>query len=121
MILSTRNYKYVAQGNSSLTPITVWDNGYSTVLQFPGNERIPAIFVIDLDGKEATASYSVSGNTVQVGQTAREIRLRDGDTVLNIFNLGYNTVGQNPGTGTTSPEVTRVINSSPTNETGATP
>ena len=103
--------------------ITVWDNGYSTVLQFPGNERVPAIFVIDPDGKEATASYSVNGSTVQVGQTAREFRLRDGDTVLNIYNMAYNTVGQNPGTGTTSAEVTRVVNTSASTSTrtGATP
>jgi type IV secretion system protein VirB9 len=114
-----RNYKYVAQGDKSLTPITIWDNGYSTVVQFPGNERIPSIFVIDPDGKEATASYSVNGSTVQVGQTAREFRLRDGDTVLNIYNMAYNTVGENPGTGTTSAEVTRVVNAS--TQTGATP
>jgi type IV secretion system protein VirB9 len=65
--------------------------------------------VIDPDGKEATAAYSVDGSTVQVGETARELRLRDGDTVLNIYNLGYNAVGSNPGTGTTSPDVVRVI------------
>jgi type IV secretion system protein VirB9 len=116
-----RNYKYVAQGDKSLAPITVWDNGYSTVLQFPGNERIPAIFVIDPDGKEATASYSVNGSTVQVGQTAREFRLRDGDTVLNIYNMAYNTVGHNPGTGTTSADVTRVVNASASTAIGATP
>ena len=114
-----RNYKYVAKGDRSLTPVAVWDNGYSTVLQFPGNERIPAIFVIDPDGKEATASYSVHGNAVQVGQTAREIRLRDGDTVLNIYNLAYNRVGQNPGTGTTSPEVRRVVDNGAGNGSGA--
>ena len=121
--IGPRNYQYVAQGNSSLTPVNVWDNGYSTVLQFPGNERIPGIFVIDPDGKEATASYSVKGSTVQIGETAREFRLRDGNTVLNIYNLAYNTVGQNPGTGTTSPEVTRVIkdSNSQSETTGDTP
>ena len=92
-----------------MAPLAVWDNGSSTVLQFADNARIPAIFVIDPDGKEATASYSVDGETVQIGQTAREFRLRDGDTVLNIYNLGFDTVGGNPGTGTTSPQVTRVI------------
>ncbi len=109
-----RNYKYLGQGDKSLVPLAVWDNGYSTVLQFEGNARIPAVFVIDPDGKEATASYSVSGSTVQIGQTAREFRLRDGDTVLNIFNLGFDAVGGNPGTGTTSPDVTRTVDD-PTN------
>jgi type IV secretion system protein VirB9 len=107
--IGPRNYRYVAQGDHSLAPLSVWDNGYSTVLQFPGNTPIPAVFVIDPDGKEATATYAVSGNTIQVDQTARELRLRDGDTALNIYNLGYNMVGSNPGTGTTSPDVQRLI------------
>ena len=52
--LAGRNWRYVARGNRSLTPIAVFDNGYSTVFRFPENERIPAIFVINPDGKEAT-------------------------------------------------------------------
>ncbi len=104
-----RNYKYTAQGDSSLAPSTIWDNGYSTVLQFPGNTRLPSVFVIDPDGKEATATYSVTGSTIQIDQTAKEFRLRDGDTVLNIYNLAYNAAGTNPGTGTTSPIVQRVV------------
>lgn len=116
-----RNYKYVAQGDHGLAPLEAWDNGYSTVLQFADNARIPAVFVIDPDGKEATASYSVDGETVQIEQTAREFRLRDGGTVLNIYNLGFNTVGGNPGTGTTSPQVTRVINDVGNSGPGAAP
>ena len=104
-----RNYRYVAQGDKSLVPLLVWDNGYSTVLQFAGNARLPAVFVVNPDGKEATASYAVNGSSVQIGQTAREFRLRDGGTVLNIYNLGFDSVGGNPGTGTTSPEVTRTV------------
>jgi len=115
--IGDRNYRYIAQGNTSLTPVAVWDNGYSTLFQFPGNERIPAIFVINPDGKEATASYSVNGGNVEVGQTAREFRLRDGHTVLDVYNLGYSIVGQNPGTGTTSPDISRVVNGS----SGGTP
>jgi type IV secretion system protein VirB9 len=116
-----RNYRYVAKGDNSLAPVSIWDNGYSTVLEFPGNTRIPAVFVIDPDGKEATATYAVSGNTIQLGQTAREIRLRDGETVLNIYNLGYNTVGSNPGTGTTSPAVQRLIVDQNSNGDGGMP
>jgi type IV secretion system protein VirB9 len=119
--IGPRNYRYVAKGDHSLTPLAVWDNGYSTILQFPGNTRIPGIFVINPDGKEATATYAVTGNTIQLGQTAREIRLRDGATVLNIYNLGYNIVGSNPGTDTTSPDVQRlIVNQTPTG-TGDTP
>ncbi len=117
-----RNYKYVAQGDRNLAPLAVWDNGYSTVLQFSGNTRLPVVFVINPDGKEATASYSVHGDIIEVDQTARELRLRDGNTVLNIYNLGFNSVGGNPGTGTASPQVTRVVgntgNDGPGNSAG---
>ena len=116
-----RNYKYVAQGDRSLAPLAVWDNGYSTQLQFAGNARIPSIFVIDPDGKEATASYTVNGDIVQLDQTAREWRLRDGDTVLNIYNLGYQSVGGNPETGTTSADVSRVVVQPGAGSLGATP
>ena len=85
--LAGRNWRYIARGDRSLTPIAVFDNGYSTVFRFPENERIPAIFVINPDGKEATtAPYSVSGGYAQVGVTAREFRLRDGNTVLEVLS-----------------------------------
>lgn len=108
------NWHYVARGDRSLTPIAVFDNGYSTVFRFPQNERIPAIFVINPDGKEATAPYSVSGGYAQVGLTAKEFRLRDGGTVLDVYNLRYSTMGVNPATGTVSTDVQRVVK-------GATP
>jgi type IV secretion system protein VirB9 len=107
--LGSRNWHYIARGDRSLTPIAVFDNGYSTVFRFPENERIPAIFAINPDGKEATAPVSVSGGYAQVGMTAREFRLRDGNTVLEVFNLAYDTMGKNPATGTVSPEVQRQV------------
>jgi type IV secretion system protein VirB9 len=106
-----RNYRYMARGTQLLAPNAIWDNGYSTVMTFPGNAAIPSVFVLNPDGKEATATYSVHANTVEIAQTAREIRLRYGVAVLDIFNLGYNTVGQSPGTGTVSPDVSRILSS----------
>jgi len=105
--LGPRNYEYVARGDRQLAPAEVWDNGYSTVFTFPAMQRIPAMFDIQPDGKEATANYSVSGNTVVVPGTAPEWRLRDGHTVLEIYDLRFNPIGATPGTHTVSPEVQR--------------
>ena len=102
-----RNYEYVARGDHQLAPAEVWDNGYSTVFTFPAMQRIPAIFYVQPDGKEATANYSVNGNTVVVPGTAPEWRLRDGHTVLDIYDLKYNPTGATPGTHTISPDVER--------------
>ncbi len=108
-----RNWHYVAQGDRSLLPLEVFDNGFSTVFRFPGNVRIPAVFVIDPDGKEATPNYAVKGDLLQVERVARGWRLRDGETVLCIWNLAFDAVGRPPGTGTTSPDVQRITRESP--------
>ncbi len=106
------NYRYVARGDRSLAPAEVSDDGYSTVFVFPGNERIPAIFRIDPDGKEAVAETSVHGDAVVATGTAREWILRDGRTVLDVYDLSYNPIGSTPGTHTISPGVVRTLRES---------
>ncbi len=108
-----RNWRYVAQGDRSILPLEVFDNGYSTVFRFPANVRIPSVFVIDPDGQEATPNYAVKGDLLQVDSVARGWRLRDGQTVLCIWNRAYDPVGSNPGTQTTSPNVQRVVKEAP--------
>jgi len=66
-------------------------------------QRMPALFRIDPDGKEATSDYSVHGDTMIAPSTAQLWRLRDGQTVLEVYDLAYNPVGKTPSTGTVSP------------------
>jgi type IV secretion system protein VirB9 len=96
-----------------LLPLEVFDNGYSTVFRFPGNVRIPSIFVINPDGKEATPNYAVKGDLVQAGSVARGWWLRDGHTVLAIWNQAFDRVGRNPETQATSPNVQHVVKDPP--------
>jgi type IV secretion system protein VirB9 len=42
----------------------------------------------------------VHGDTIIATGTAREWRLRDGNTVIEVWDLAYNPVGSTPGTGT---------------------
>lgn len=105
----TNNWHYVAQGDRSLLPIEIFDNGFSTVFRFPGNVRIPSIYTVNPDGKEATANYSVNGDYLEVSLVSREWRLRDGNTVLCIWNTAYDPLGRRPGTGTVKPDVRRVL------------
>jgi type IV secretion system protein VirB9 len=104
-----RNYRYVARGDRAIAPEAVWDNGYSTAFTFPGMQRIPSLFRIDPDGKQATADYSVHGSTVIAPDTAAEWLLRDGHTVLAVYDLSYNPIGATPGTHTISASVVRVL------------
>ena len=108
-----RNWHYVAQGDRSILPFEVFDNGFSTVFRFPANVRIPSLFVINPDGKEATPNYAVKGDLIQADSVARGWRLRDGLTVLCIWNKAYDPVGLNPHTNTTSPNVQRIVRDAP--------
>lgn len=112
-LIGTPNWHYVGQGDHTLLPLEVFDNGYSTAFRFPGNTRIPGIFRLDPDGKESTANYSVKGDYVIVGAVAAGWRLRDGNTVLCIWNRAYDKIGTSPGTGTTSPDVKRITKDAP--------
>lgn len=103
------NWHYVAQGNQSLKPSEVFDNGHTTVLRFPANTRIPSIYTVNPDGSEAAANYVVKGNYIEISSVARGWKLRDGRTVLCIWNTNYDPVGRNPGTGTVRPDVERVV------------
>ena len=104
-----RNLRYMWRGDTSLMPRWVWDNGYSTAFVFPGQQRVPSLYYVAPDGKELTATYSVHGDTIIATGTAHEWRLRDGNTVIEVWDLAYNPVGSTPGTGTASPLVQRVL------------
>jgi len=87
---------------------TVWDNGNSTFLRFPGNIPVPAISTVNAAGTEAPAEYTMQqGGTVMLHEVAPEIRLRSDDRVACLINDGFTLPGLNPGTGTTRPNVIR--------------
>lgn len=104
-----RNWRYTAQGSTAIEPTEVSDNGRLTAMRFPGNSTIPTIYAIGPDGQETIVPYTMKADVVVVSTTAREFRLRYGIEVLRIINNGFNAVGMNPQTGTTSPEVVRTI------------
>jgi type IV secretion system protein VirB9 len=102
------NWNYDGQGDRDLSPAEVWDDGQSTFLRFPGNRRVPAIFSVLADGREAAVNYSANpAGLITIHQTNGAFRLRDGSLVLCILNRAFDATGRNPGTGTTSPDVVR--------------
>lgn len=108
-----RNWHYVAQGKDrGIAPLEVSDNGELTAFRFPGNTQVPAIYVVDSTGAERIASFEMQGDVMVVQTTAAHFRLRLGEQVLEVYNRDYDPVGQNPGTGTTSPDVVRRVVSS---------
>lgn len=104
-----RNWRYSAQGSTAIEATEVSDNGRLTAFRFPVNAEVPAIYIVAPDGSEAIAPRTVRGELVLVHATAAQFRLRRGAEVLCVFNHGHDPLGQNPGTGTVTPEVAREV------------
>lgn len=107
-----RNYRYVAQGSRMIEPTAVSDNGRQTAFRFPGNMRVPTIYVAAPDGQETIVPYTMIGDQAVVQTTARIFTLRDGREALRIVNQGFDPVGRNPGTGTGAADVARSVRGS---------
>lgn len=103
----TRNLAYRVQGSSALQPSEVSDNGQFTVMRFPNQREIPAIFTVNPDGSEATASFDVRDEFVVVHGVYKELRLRRGKVVLCIYNDSPSFYGRDPRTDTASEIVER--------------
>lgn len=119
--------KYLIQGRSgTIAPVDAMDNGRITSLRYPGNMGVPAIFVVqsstsgipstcttlkgvDNEAPEERVQFEVNGDSLVVKRTAAHFRLRSGREVIDIYNCGYNPIGYDPGTGTSSPDLVRRV------------
>nr|WP_316629438.1 TrbG/VirB9 family P-type conjugative transfer protein [uncultured Brevundimonas sp.] len=102
-----RNLAYSIQGAVDLQPSEVSDNGRFTVLRFPANQPIPAIYQVGADGTEGLVPFDVRGEFVIVHGVVRQLRLRRGRMVLCIYNDAFEPYGDNPATGTAAGDVER--------------
>lgn len=109
LVVGPRNLDYRIAGSSAVAPSEVSDNGTATVLRFPRNQSVPAIFEVLPDGSEAVVPYTVSGEFVIINKLVRQIRLRSGDALACIWNMAPADYGNDLGTGTVSPDVIREV------------
>lgn len=83
-----RNLAYEVQGSQSLQPSEVSDNGRFTLMRFPAGQAIPAIYAVTPQGGESLIPFDVRGEFVVVHGTSQLFRLRRGQDLLCIYNLG---------------------------------
>lgn len=104
-----RNWRYSAQGSKAIEPKSVYDNGKTTTFAFEGVAEIPAIYLVNTDGSESLVPKSVDGSLVRVQALGRKFVLRRGKDVICVFNEAYVPGGIEPGTGTASPSIKRMV------------
>lgn len=105
-----RNWKFLAQGRDrDIAPTEASDNGRLTAFRYPGNMELPTVYTVDAEGNEHTAPVTIKDDLIVVQQTAPHFRLRKGPQVIEVWNKGWDPIGQNPGTGTGDPSVVRRV------------
>lgn len=107
VLVGRRNLNYGVQGATALQPSEVSDNGRFTVMRFPANQQVPAIYQVESSGTESLIPFDVRGEFVVVHAVVRKLRLRRGRDVLCIYNQAFEPYGVNPGTGTAAADVQR--------------
>ncbi|QDK36004.1 TrbG/VirB9 family P-type conjugative transfer protein [Sphingomonas sp. IC081] len=109
VIEGKRNFNYTEQGDASLQPSEISDNGEFTAMRFPGHADIPSIFAVDVDGSETIVPYDVRDDFVVIHAVYRELRLRRGKAVLAIYNEAPPRNDRAERTGTVSNIVERKV------------
>lgn len=83
------NERYTYSGAPQNLPSRVYDDGISTVFEWPQGAKTPAIFVPGPDGKDSVVNYSYAGERIVVHQVAEKFVLRNGKLVTTLYNDGY--------------------------------
>lgn len=88
------NFNYTWSGSPDRKPLRVFDDGKFTYFQFADTSRLPAIFVVDVDGNEAIVNWHQRGPYVVVERIDRQFTLRDGDISTCVFNEAMGKPGK---------------------------
>lgn len=91
-----RNENYTYKGSRQNLPSRVYDDGVSTVFEWPKGVQTPAIFYRRGDGGESIVNYSNRDGAIVVHQVAAEFVLRNGREVTHIYNEGFTGVDLGP-------------------------
>ncbi len=110
---SNVNLDYSRNGDATIAPINVWDNGIFTYFKFSPGQIVPVIFAVDPQGTERRVNYSAcvrecSGNVVVAHSISNTWYLRRNNVVTGIYR-GKFQGARDSLSGTSTPKVQRVI------------
>jgi type IV secretion system protein VirB9 len=105
-----QNINYMKQGDESLAPRLVYDDGTFTYFTFDSKRDLPLIYKVLPDGSEMQTNTHMQSDKgiLVVHETAEKFMLRLGDSVMAIRNDGFNPGGNLNLRGTTIPHAIRL-------------
>lgn len=103
-----RRCNFMWRGDAAVLPTAACHTGAATSFLWPGQMSPAAVFLINPDGTEQSVTQAPSPDRpglVIVPATSQFWRIRRGNLVADIFDVSFNPIGLDTGTGTVSPRV----------------
>ncbi len=88
------NQNYLYKGDEAILPSQAFDDGRFTYLKFNQKQDLPAVYTVGSDSSESLVNSHVNPdfpNTLVVQRVVKQLVLRQGNTVLCLFNKGFAT------------------------------
>ena len=89
------NFNWHKWGDEAISPKYMWDDGRFTCIKFVGNNDLPVVYQVGLDGVESLVNYNVFKDTLVIHSLSKEYRLRLGDQVLGLKSNSTKHSGYN--------------------------
>lgn len=83
------NYNYSFAGDYGLRPVTMYDNGDFTYIQFREKSELPAIYIVNPDGKEQLVNARREGRFMVVPRVTYQFSFRIGQQLACVRNEKY--------------------------------
>ena len=84
-----RNANYTYTGSRASLPSVVFDDGRFTYFQWPQAASVPPLFLVERDGSESLANYTIRDGYQVVEQLAPRFVLRNGKEVTVVINAAW--------------------------------
>jgi type IV secretion system protein VirB9 len=90
MAPSLLNFNYRTEGDASFKPTAIYDNGKFTWMRLPKSQDLPAVFMVDSDGKLMPVNYTVPDRVgdrdeIIIERTASKWVLKLGKAEVRVF------------------------------------
>jgi type IV secretion system protein VirB9 len=84
-----RNSAYTYQGEKTLVPLRVFDDGTATYFRWAQGGAAPAIYALGAGDEESLVNFASRGDYIVVEQVARGFVLRQGKATATIYNDAF--------------------------------
>ena len=91
------NYSYTYAGSEDLAPVQVYDDGKTTTIKYRTlTLPFPTVLLVDPQGYETPAHYTVEDDVIRVDGVVSEMIVRTKDSAVHIYN---EAMGSKPASG----------------------